>query len=254
MRKKTDIWMPLYIGDYLADTQHLSAEQSGGYLHLLMHSWKSGPLNSDTEMLRRIARIDSSAWSSAWSILQAFFQPTEAGTLVQPRLERERQAWNAKKAASVAKAILAANARHNSVAPSNASSKRQALLESCPSPLPSPKDKNTPTVEVCEAFQSAWNKLSGTLAKVGKITKSRTAKLRVRINEGLTVNTFESAVEMCASTPFLRGEGSRGFRASFDWLIDNDKNLTKVLEGQYNAGSESKPSRRYQEEDFQCEQ
>lgn len=139
-KKRPDIWMPIYIGDYLADTQHLSAEQSGAYLHLLMHSWKVGPLPGDTEVLRRIARIDKDAWSIAWAVLTEFFKQTEDGNFVQSRLEIERAAWGAKKASSVARARDAANKRWKgecggnapSIPPSNA----RAMLERCPSPPP----------------------------------------------------------------------------------------------------------------------
>jgi len=132
--------MPLYIGDYLADTQHLSAEQSGAYLHLLMHSWKVGPLPTDQEALRRIARIEKDAWSNAWTVLAPFFRPSDNGGLIQPRLEIERAAWGAKKATSIAKARDAANKRWkpswdadaSSIAPSNA----QAMPEPCPPPPP----------------------------------------------------------------------------------------------------------------------
>lgn len=137
MSNSADIWMPLYIGDYLADTQHLSAEESGAYLHLLMHSWKNGPLPANVEVLRRIAKVEKDAWSNAWSTLQAFFKQCPDGAYVQERLERERAEWNAKKEKSSQKAQRAAEKRWKH-APSIARSTPQAMPEQCPSPSPSP--------------------------------------------------------------------------------------------------------------------
>ena len=41
------------------------------------------------------------------------------------------------------------------------------------------------------------------------------------------------AVKICASTPFLTGQNDRHWWADFDWLITNNTNLLKVLEGKY---------------------
>lgn len=132
MSSKTDIWMPLYIGDYLADTSHLGALESGAYLHLLMHSWRTGALPADTEQLRRIAKVDPDAWSNAWGTIQAFFKFDASNAPHQERLERERTGWAERKVKAAARAKKAARGRWND-APSNA----QAMLDECPSPTTS---------------------------------------------------------------------------------------------------------------------
>jgi uncharacterized protein YdaU (DUF1376 family) len=67
--------MPLYVGDYIADTAHLSAAESGAYLHLLMHYWSTGtPPPDDDRALARIAKMSAAEWRRARPTVQAFFQ------------------------------------------------------------------------------------------------------------------------------------------------------------------------------------
>jgi len=66
--------MPLYVGDYLADTSHLSTAEHGAYLLLIMHYWRSGSLPADDLTLSRIARMSRADWRKARSVISAFFQ------------------------------------------------------------------------------------------------------------------------------------------------------------------------------------
>ena len=82
-------YMPLYIGDYLADTGHLSAVEHGAYLLLLMHYWQRGePLPNDDERLRRIARVDHRVWSKVRRSVADFFDIDEH-TWTHRRVEQE---------------------------------------------------------------------------------------------------------------------------------------------------------------------
>lgn len=68
---KIDIWMPIYIGDYLRDTQALTAEEHGVYFLLLMHYWqKKGEIGTDVKRLAIVARSDP---ETTKTILESFF-------------------------------------------------------------------------------------------------------------------------------------------------------------------------------------
>src|ERR1700744_1855537 len=90
MGAKADIWMPLYIGDYLADTSHLSTEEHGAYMLLLMHYWKTGPLPDNDAALARITRLTMDAWSMAKPVVGSFFHRGDDGRLHQKRIDEER--------------------------------------------------------------------------------------------------------------------------------------------------------------------
>lgn len=76
------------------------------------------------------------------------------------------------------------------------------------------------------------------LPKVVKMTEARKTKLKNRINEfGLDgINTLFNKV---SESNFLNGES--GWKASFDWIIDSETKVAKILEGHYD--NKEKPSR-----------
>lgn len=65
--------MPLYIADYLKDTTHLGALQSGAYMHLIMDYWQNAGLPVEDRLLARIAKMTDREWKKDKPILQAFF-------------------------------------------------------------------------------------------------------------------------------------------------------------------------------------
>src|ERR1700744_988776 len=109
---ETGIWMPLYIGDYLADTSDLSAEQSGCYLHWLMHYWRTGPLADSIDVLVRIGRLSGTdAPSISQALLQRFFYKNCDGLWHQKRIDEELEGWKVKRQKPKEKASEAASTR-----------------------------------------------------------------------------------------------------------------------------------------------
>ena len=66
-------WMPLYVGDYLGDTGHLTTAQHGVYLLLMMHYWRKGELPDDDRQLSKITKLPLRTWCEYRPTLQDFF-------------------------------------------------------------------------------------------------------------------------------------------------------------------------------------
>jgi uncharacterized protein YdaU (DUF1376 family) len=82
-------FMPLYVGDYLKDTQHLTAEQHGAYLLLLFACWSMAKIPNDDEKLMAITRCESMAkWRNIRKTLEPFFKISQ-GFWHQKRIKKE---------------------------------------------------------------------------------------------------------------------------------------------------------------------
>lgn len=95
----------------------------------------------------------------------------------------------------------------------------------------------TPNGEVSDL----WNQIVKT-PEVRELTRKRKEQLRLRLQEHPDLGWWQSVFEKIAATPFLRGEGSRGWRATFSWIIANSENAVKVVEGTYDDAPPKTPA------------
>ena len=120
MSDRPDSFMPLWIGDYLADTMHLSRDQHGGYMLLIMAYWRRGkPLSDDNEALASVTRSTLKEWKKLRPILAQFFT-IEDGVWKHGRIEEELQKAAENYASKVERAKAGAAARWGKNASSNA--------------------------------------------------------------------------------------------------------------------------------------
>lgn len=110
---KTDTWMPLYIGDYMADTMKLNAAQHGAYLLIIIDYWRNGAPSDDDEELALIARTDLSEWKrKVGPKVRPYFEVRD-GRLYHHRIERELERAGKNVAQRSAAGKASAEARKN---------------------------------------------------------------------------------------------------------------------------------------------
>ena len=88
-----------------------------------------------------------------------------------------------------------------------------------------------------------WNSICGLagLPKVVRLTKQRSGNISRRIREyGSDPVFWEGLFRKIIQTPFLMGNNDRGWRADIDFVFGNDTNISKILEGKYEGGSQGK--------------
>ena len=85
-------FMPLYIGDYLRDTQRLLVDQHGAYLLLLMYCWQHGAIPIDSpQALAHIVGTNTRRWNRELApTVLPFFRTDGTHTRVEIELHRAK--------------------------------------------------------------------------------------------------------------------------------------------------------------------
>jgi uncharacterized protein YdaU (DUF1376 family) len=245
--------MPLYIGDYLSDTMHLTCEQSGAYLHLIMHYWRAGALPNNDVALAQIARLPMKAWKAHRPIIAAFFTVTPSAWQ-HKRIDAERKKSAEVKERYAERAKKGADKRWHKDTPSNAQSNASSIPEECnghgnshlqgsnepiastnvdvsAGPTDTPPDYEPPVT--VQEIVDAWNDrmVRQGFPRVERVTGTRLKYLKARIREN-TVADFQRAMDALERSSFCRGENRDGWRADFDFFVQS-KSFTKLLEGSF---------------------
>lgn len=163
---RVDIFMPIYVGDFLADTLHLSTEQIGAFFLLLLHQWRVGHFSEDE--VAQISRLAGSAHLAASSsakqelsrllapVLQLFIRD-DAGRLFSRRADAEKTKWTEKKKVFTERARKGGEAkakkyRERMAKTGPASSTPKEVLEPCTSPL---EELQKPSAQSLRSFAAA---------------------------------------------------------------------------------------------------
>lgn len=96
-------------------------------------------------------------------------------------------------------------------------------------------EKNRIYVDFEKSTVASWNQFClkfPILSKINEISDKRRTKLKKRF-ESESFKNFEALLNAMAAQKFLLGENERGWKISFDWIIENDTNYLKVLENKY---------------------
>lgn len=86
---KAPFW-PVATDALVADTMHLSTEEFGAYVKLMIAQWRSGgnPLPNDDSRLSRMAGLTPRAWQKMRATMSEFFEISDAGWN-QKRVEKD---------------------------------------------------------------------------------------------------------------------------------------------------------------------
>lgn len=85
-----------------------------------------------------------------------------------------------------------------------------------------------------EEIKKMYNSICKDLSKVRSISSTRKKHIKARWKQfNYDLEAFKEAFEKVQASDFCKGENDRGWKVDFDWLIKNDNNMVKALEGKY---------------------
>ena len=226
-------YLPLFTGDYLRDTQHLSLTEHGAYLKLLMHCWdQKGPAPLDDRKLYGICNARSKEEMSAvLHILEEFFVRMDDGWYNR-RLQREVEKSEAISRARATAGRLGFEARAKHLPSKSQASAKQVHLSPSPSPSLSlsPSSSSSPETQKQKSKDCAPTAPSGVSESVWndfqKVRKALHAPITPTALKGIEREALKAGMSLEAALQVCCERSWRGFKA--EWM----KNAPVGKEGQ----------------------
>lgn len=257
-----------YGRDFDASTKSWDLAAVGAYTRLLIHQWECGGVPDDIREICRVVGAFPDELEPIWeSRLREKFPLCEDGKRRNPRLERIRQEqrdYREKKARAGrlgakkrwhddSTASSTGNSSVNSGANDTPNGKPMALQS--PTPTTTATDTPTPKEDSCESvgqetdreprwkaehdYAADWNTLAEEFGwtQLRSITNKRRTKIKTRESEAAW-----DWPAILKQLELVRPDWWKNFPGwSFDWLIRNDTNYVKVLEGKFSRRADENP-------------
>ncbi len=189
---KIDAWMPLWIGAYLADTQHLSRDEHGAYLLLIMAYWRgAAPLPDDDKRLASIVKASLREWKALRPVLAEFFMVGD-GLWRHKRIDHElgKAKDNQAQRSAAGKASAAKRAEQREANESATDAEREGQRKGNSTPTPSP------TPDCGEEGARERAKLAEQLRKLGVNITPQNPYLVGWLQEGYSTRQILAALEI----------------------------------------------------------
>jgi len=105
-------------------------------------------------------------------------------------------------------------------------------------------DTDTEKLDVpYKKIKEMYNEICQSFTPIRKMTDRRKKHIRARWREEKDIEVFKRVFENAEKSQFMQGDNDRSWTADFDWIIKNDTNFNKILEGKYNH--DSNPDSKY---------
>jgi uncharacterized protein YdaU (DUF1376 family) len=203
-------YMQLYVADYLADTMHLTAEEHGAYLLLIMNYWQTGkPLSNRDGRLASVARVSNERWTTVERALSEFFE-IDGETWKHKRIEKELEHGRRqqKQRSDAGRASAKARTGAGSERPFNDRS-TNPLTDTDTDTDKNKKRANAHVIRPDGVDQQVWDDFVAQ-RKTQRAPITETALRRISLEAEKAGITLGNALEICLQ------RGWRGFEA--DWV------------------------------------
>ena len=248
-------WYPMYPGDFIRDTIHLSAEDVGCYIRLINHYYSTGkPIPDDIQVIRKIIGESLQKTRKKLEVFDNFFERKD-GFLRHERIDKE----------------LAKSKYLNeklSEAGRKGGKKTQAQAQARPQPQPQPhKDISRPHPRPCDIQQKTegenespeptenkpkratvpyqaivdlYHEILPELPRCEIITTKRKGQIGARHRDlDNELRKWGNFFKYIRQSDFLMGKtqpvpGRKQFKATLEW-VTNESNFAKISEEQYHG-------------------